>query len=267
MIRRPPRSTLFPYTTLFRSARHPPPARGTAGGCAGSIRALHLRDPAARGRRARTSRPGPPEGVGAGARSPDHPIRPEQRVPDRPGLRLVGREGPRVRMAGACVLPARQRPPTSQRRPAPAQVARRPALHGAAQEDEPAPGLTRREPALLRCPRGGLSLDAASLFAELKRRRVFRVLVGYGVVSFAVLQVIEPIMHALHLPDMTLTYVVLALAVGFPLVVVLAWAFDINEGRIERTAPAASHALKGVRLLVVGVAAVAFGIWALTKIF
>ncbi len=110
-------------------------------------------------------------------------------------------------------------------------------------------------------------MDAASLFAELKRRRVFRVPVGYGVVSFAVLQVIEPIMHALHLPDVTLTYVVLALAVGFPLVVVLAWAFDINEGRIERTAPAASHALKGVRLLVVGVAAVAFGIWALTKIF
>jgi hypothetical protein len=46
------------------------------------------------------------------------------------------------------------------------------------------------------------------LLAELKRRRVFRVLVGYGIVSFAVLQVIEPIMHALHLPDVTLTYVV-----------------------------------------------------------
>ena len=41
-------------------------------------------------------------------------------------------------------------------------------------------------------------------------------LVGYGIVSFAVLQVIEPIMHALHLPEVTLTYVVLALAVGFP---------------------------------------------------
>ena len=32
-----------------------------------------------------------------------------------------------------------------------------------------------------------MSLDAASLVAELKRRRVFRVLVGYGVVTFAVL--------------------------------------------------------------------------------
>ena len=84
-------------------------------------------------------------------------------------------------------------------------------------------------------------MDAASLFAELKRRRVFRVLVGYGIVSFAVLQVIEPIMHALHLPEVTLTYVVVALALGFPLVVVLAWAFDVNEGRIERAAPSISR--------------------------
>jgi len=37
-------------------------------------------------------------------------------------------------------------------------------------------------------------------------------------------------MHALHLPDVTLTYAVVALALGFPLAVVLAWAFDINAG-------------------------------------
>jgi len=35
-------------------------------------------------------------------------------------------------------------------------------------------------------------------FAELKRRRVFRTLVGYGIASFAVLQIIEPVMHGLH---------------------------------------------------------------------
>jgi hypothetical protein len=55
----------------------------------------------------------------------------------------------------------------------------------------------------------------------LKRRRVFRVLVGYGIVSFAVLHIIEPIMHALHLPDVTVTFTVLALAVGFPLAIVI----------------------------------------------
>src|SRR3989442_9071047 len=52
----------------------------------------------------------------------------------------------------------------------------------------------------------------ASVFAELGRRRVFRALVGYGIAAFAVLQVIEPIMHGLHWPDAVLSYVVVALA-------------------------------------------------------
>src|SRR5258708_17231035 len=97
-------------------------------------------------------------------------------------------------------------------------------------------------------------MNAANLIAELKRRRVFRVLVGYGIVSFAVLQVVEPIMHALHLPDAVLTYTVLALALGFPVAVVLGWAFDINEGRIERTPPLPASGPRAARLglLLVG---------------
>ncbi|HEY5676096.1 MAG TPA: hypothetical protein VIR81_04885, partial [Myxococcales bacterium] len=84
------------------------------------------------------------------------------------------------------------------------------------------------------------------LIAELKRRRVFRALIGYGIAAFAVLQVIEPIMHGLHWPDAVLSYVVVALAAGFPLVVALAWIFDLRGGRIERT-PAATG-VRGVRL-------------------
>jgi serine/threonine-protein kinase len=76
-----------------------------------------------------------------------------------------------------------------------------------------------------------------SLIAELQRRRVFRALVGYGIAAFAVLQIVEPVMHGLHWPDAVVTYVVVALAVGFPIVVSLAWIFDVNQGRIERTAP------------------------------
>ncbi len=71
-------------------------------------------------------------------------------------------------------------------------------------------------------------------------------LVGYGIGTFAVLQIVEPIMHALHLPDAVLTYTVLALALGFPVAVVLAWAFDINEGHIGRTPPASGQ--KGARI-------------------
>jgi len=87
------------------------------------------------------------------------------------------------------------------------------------------------------------------LLAELKRRRVFRALVGYGIAAFAVLQIIEPVMHGLHWPEAVLSFVVVALALGFPLVVALAWVFDVKAGRIERTVPAAG--LRGVRLAAV----------------
>lgn len=62
-----------------------------------------------------------------------------------------------------------------------------------------------------------------ALVAQLKSRRVFRAIVGYGVVAFALLQIIEPLMHGLHLPDLTLTVVLIGLGVAFPLVVAVAW--------------------------------------------
>ena len=99
------------------------------------------------------------------------------------------------------------------------------------------------------------------LFGELKRRRVFRALVGYGIAAFAVLQIVEPITHGLHWPDAMLSYVVVALAAGFPVVVALAWIFDVKAGRIER-APAAR--LRGLPLaavvIAIGAAAAAPGL-------
>ena len=103
-------------------------------------------------------------------------------------------------------------------------------------------------------------------FAELKRRRVVRTLVGYGIASFAVLQIIEPVMHGLHWPETVLSYVVVALGAGFPVVITLAWIFDVKAGRIERTASAAAGTgLRGVRLalllLGIGVLAAAPGLF------
>jgi TolB-like protein/tetratricopeptide (TPR) repeat protein len=75
------------------------------------------------------------------------------------------------------------------------------------------------------------------LMAELRRRRVFNTLLAWGVFSFAVLQIYEPVMHGLHIPDWSLTAVVLALAAGFPVSALLAWVFDITPRGIERTPP------------------------------
>jgi len=88
------------------------------------------------------------------------------------------------------------------------------------------------------------------LLADLQRRRVFRALVGYAIVAFAVLQVIEPIMHGLHWPDAVISYVVAALAVGFPVVVGVAWIFDVKAAGILEPAPVRSKRSRLELLLV-----------------
>jgi len=95
-------------------------------------------------------------------------------------------------------------------------------------------------------------LSLESLVAELKRRRVFRALIAWGLAAFAVLQVIEPVMHGMHWPDATLGYVIMALALGFPIVALLAWVFDVRAGRLERTLPSGDGLqLRGLRLALV----------------
>ena len=96
-------------------------------------------------------------------------------------------------------------------------------------------------------------MESGTLIVELKRRRVFRALVGYGIAAFAVLQIIEPIMHGLHWPDAVLSYVVVALAAGFPVVVSVAWIFDVNAGRIERSSAAGGPRGAWLVLLLVGI--------------
>ena len=78
---------------------------------------------------------------------------------------------------------------------------------------------------------------SAVLLAELKRRRVFRALVAYAIVVFAILQVVEPILHGLALPDWTLSFVIIGLGLGFPVVLVFAWLFDVSSAGVELTAP------------------------------
>ena len=99
--------------------------------------------------------------------------------------------------------------------------------------------------------------NAASLWQELKGRRVFRALVTWGVAAFAILQIIEPVMHAWHWPDAVLTWVVAVLAVGFPLVGGLAWVFDADGGARAAT----PHRPRlGLVLVAVGVAAATPGL-------
>ena len=115
------------------------------------------------------------------------------------------------------------------------------------------------------------------LFAELKRRHVFRVMAVYGAVGFVILQVVELLVPALLLPEWTYRLIALLLIVGFPIAIVLAWAFESTPDGVRRTDPAESGELEAIAaapaakrwpsglLALAGAAAMIGSVWVVTR--
>lgn len=76
-----------------------------------------------------------------------------------------------------------------------------------------------------------------SLFAELRRRHVFRVAGGYVVVAWLLIEISDTVFPHLQLPDWTVTLVIALLILGLPVALFLAWAFDLTPDGIRRTGP------------------------------
>src|SRR3989440_439461 len=74
----------------------------------------------------------------------------------------------------------------------------------------------------------------SSFFNELKQRKVYRVAVGYAIVAWLVVQISATVMPAYHAPEWILPLFITAVALGFPVALVLAWVFDIKEGAIKK---------------------------------
>lgn len=95
-------------------------------------------------------------------------------------------------------------------------------------------------------------------FEQLKQRRVVRAILGYGIVAFALLQIVEPVMHGLHLPDATLTWMIVGLIAAFPLVLAVSWTLERQDARalaVAGGAPApASLRLRPLSIAAIGLA-------------
>jgi TolB-like protein/Flp pilus assembly protein TadD len=68
----------------------------------------------------------------------------------------------------------------------------------------------------------------SAFFGELKRRKVFRVGLLYLIAAWLIIQVVDVIFPALQLSDWTITLVVALLIIGFPIALVLAWAYEVK---------------------------------------
>lgn len=83
-------------------------------------------------------------------------------------------------------------------------------------------------------------------FAELKRRRVFRVAAVYGGSAFVVLQVVDVMAEGLNLSPGVLQAVTVLILAGFPIAIALAWAFQVTPDGLRRTEPATTADLDAI---------------------
>src|SRR6476660_2673882 len=75
----------------------------------------------------------------------------------------------------------------------------------------------------------------ASFFAELKRRNVYKVAVAYAIVAWLLIQAASILFPTFEAPGWVMKVFVSAVAFGFPVALLLAWAFDLTPEGIKRT--------------------------------
>jgi TolB-like protein/Flp pilus assembly protein TadD len=71
--------------------------------------------------------------------------------------------------------------------------------------------------------------------AELKRRNVYKVAVAYAVVGWLLVQVATQVFPFLEVPNWAIRLVILLIAIGFPIALVIAWAFELTPEGLKRT--------------------------------
>jgi TolB-like protein/Flp pilus assembly protein TadD len=78
-------------------------------------------------------------------------------------------------------------------------------------------------------------VNLKSFVGELKRRNVYKVAVAYAVVAWLLMQVASQIFPFFDIPSWGVRLVVLLLIIGFPIALILAWAFELTPEGIKRT--------------------------------
>src|SRR5437588_3911773 len=98
-----------------------------------------------------------------------------------------------------------------------------------------------------------------NFFAELKRRNVYKVAVAYAIVSWLVVQIATQVFPFLEIPNWVVRLVIMLIAIGFPIALIIAWAFEATpEGiKLTETADAAGQRSRGgawIYIVLIGAA-------------
>jgi TolB-like protein/cytochrome c-type biogenesis protein CcmH/NrfG len=101
-------------------------------------------------------------------------------------------------------------------------------------------------------------VNPTNFLTELKRRNVYKVAVAYAVVGWLSIQVATQIFPFLEIPNWVVRLVIAIVAIGFPIALVIAWAFELTPEGLKRTESADAarqHSRGGVWIAVVAIAA------------
>src|SRR3989440_6383185 len=86
-------------------------------------------------------------------------------------------------------------------------------------------------------------MNPNQFFGELRRRNVYKVAVAYAIVGWLLVQVATQVFPFLEIPNWAIRLIIALVAIGFPIALVIAWAFEATPEGIKRTEdvdPAAS---------------------------
>src|SRR2546427_3089828 len=78
-------------------------------------------------------------------------------------------------------------------------------------------------------------MNFGNFFSELKRRNVYKVAVGYAIVGWVIAQIATQIFPFLEIPNWVVRLIIVLIAIGFPIALVIAWAFEATPEGIKRT--------------------------------
>ena len=113
-------------------------------------------------------------------------------------------------------------------------------------------------------------MNLTNFFAELKRRNVYKVAIAYGVVAWLLVQIATQVFPFFEIPNWTVRLVVLLIAIGFPIALIIAWAFELTPEGLKRTeaadaTPAARSSQRAWIYVVIVSGAISVGIFFLGR--
>ena len=84
-------------------------------------------------------------------------------------------------------------------------------------------------------------MNPKNFFAELKRRNVYKVAIAYAVIAWLLIQAGSILFPTFEAPGWVMKVFVMVVAAGFPIALIIAWAFELTPEGIKRTESAESE--------------------------